>query len=277
MEILAILIVSITLIVLSLLLYKSSKERKNIEERITKHYENELSAQQLFYQQQREEFTNYMRKVNTNQAELKAHKRLYTEYHNNTNYDYIKVLTNVLIPKDDYFRQIDHLIISNNKIIVIENKNWRGTNLIGVQENTQHWGILVDTLCKNHDFKLPEKKHSSKLGYVFNIKKNEYAKHESISIQTYDDPFEQVRTTSKDLKELIEQTLKEKVLIHNIVYFSNENATNINYITEPVDNYTLVATSEEELLKLINTLLTDKSRTYSSALLDSVKKAILLG
>lgn len=177
-------------------------------------------------------------------------EKIINEYNNNDQELYAKFRTNVMFKYENHIRQIDHSIISSKGILIIENKKWNGKVFIG-----------NDTIANNLYNLFSVEKDYQSVTPVYHVKydKNQYG--EKIICSTYShNPFDQVRSTSRYLKDYVNKQFSGRnVVVNNILFFNNsESEIIIDDVTTnryKNDAFTSLCIGEEQLKLKINEFL----------------------
>ncbi|MEQ6357869.1 NERD domain-containing protein [Lysinibacillus sp. M3] len=187
------------------------------------------------------------------------------------------IMGNVFIPyiKDKKLmsRQIDHLILSQSGIFIIETKFWKGKIIHGVSKNNAgDLSIIVNNI-------FPDNKEDREETLIFEpLKKNDDNNRE-FKVISYDNPVNQVRNTASKLNEYINQKLNINKGVRTIVYFgypSDEKNFVKNYSLKSGENdrfATIICTDSNDLCTNMSGLVTGNEKKYS---LDELKKIEIL-
>lgn len=187
------------------------------------------------------------------------------------------IMGNVFIPyyRDEKLmsRQIDHLILSQSGIFIIETKFWKGKIIHGISKNNAgDMSIIVNNI-------FPDNKEDREETIIFEpLKKNDENNRE-FKVISYDNPVNQVRNTASKLNEYINLKLNINKGVRTIVYFgypSDEKNFVKNYSLKSGGNdrfATIICTDSNDLCTNMSGLVTGNEKKYS---LDELKKIEIL-
>lgn len=229
-----------------------------------------------------EDYIKNLEKYSRNRGEVITHKilvdlkRILVKNQHIKNEDMI-IMGNVFIPfiekSEMKTRQIDHLILSQSGILIIETKYWKGKILHGIsKKNNGGMSIVVNNMFYDN---VEDKEET----IIFEpIKKNDDNIRE-FKVTSYDNPVTQVRKTAGKLNEYISQKLNINRGIGSLVYYAYPTdeknfVKNYSLKTSEKDKYaTLICNESNDLRTSIFNLVTRNEKKYS---LDELKKIEML-
>jgi len=176
------------------------------------------------------------------------------------------IMGNIFIPYMDKneikARQIDHVILSQSGILIIETKYWKGKILHGIsKKNNGGMSIIVNNMFPDN----PEDKEETII--IEPTKKNDDIRE--FRVITYENPVRQVRFTAIRLNEYITQKLNIRKGVETLVYFAypaddNNFVKNYSLVSSEKDKYaTLICTESKDLRSNITNFVTNSEKKYS--------------
>ncbi|MGE7022010.1 nuclease-related domain-containing protein [Solibacillus cecembensis] len=188
------------------------------------------------------------------------------------------IMGNVFIPfitkdKELMTRQIDHLILCQSGIYVIETKFWKGKILHGIsKKNAGDMSIVFNNIFYDN----PEDKEET---IIFEpLKKNDDNIRE-FKVVSYDNPVKQVRGTAGKLNEYINLKLNINKGVSSIVYFGYPIDTknfveNYSSKTSKYDKYAaLICINSKDLRTNVINLVSGNEKKFN---MDELKKIEVL-
>lgn len=245
---------------------KIKKEKEDTEEKISK----------------LEKYIKSLEKYSRNRGEVITHKKLVDIKRNliknqSISQEDMIIMGNIFIPYTDKneikTRQIDHLILSQSGILIIETKFWKGKILHGIsKKNDGGMPIIVNNM-------FPENAEDKEETIIIEPSKKNDDNIREFKITTYDNPVKQVRLTALRLNEYITQRLNISKGVGSLVYFAyppdDKNfVKNYSLISSDKDKFaTLICTESSDLSTNIVNFLTNSEKKYS---IDELKKIEIL-
>lgn len=190
-----------------------------------------------------EETLNYVKNTNKNKGEMMAAKQLedmFADFKDKNLLSFHYIYNNILIYNGREPRQIDHLIVCDKGLYLIETKCWEGDI---------YYNVSREALEKNNMNILNR--------YVFNddvarqyktfvLKTNDKG---FISYKEYGHPYNQIWDTIKVLKKELDDALQFSVYINGIVYFNYESNGKYTFMDGTAKNTRLKVANQKENLQ----------------------------
>lgn len=126
------------------------------------------------------------------------------EFKNDKIVEHYAIFNNVLIEDEDKIRQIDHLVICNNGIFIIETKHWKGDIYFNFSKDNlkdYHLDGLKKYLFPNNDNKY--------ITFILSNENNEFA------FKKFGHPFDQINKTRKFANKIIGSKFIEMIIYFN--------------------------------------------------------------
>ncbi|MEN2765819.1 nuclease-related domain-containing protein [Ornithinibacillus xuwenensis] len=264
------------------------KQNENFNREIEKFYPKEVVIEALNklkeeknntiieYEQKIFDLNSYIKNIEArfrNFGEINTHKIL-TDLkkdlinRNKITSSQMRILSNVFVPfrannGEVHSRQIDHLIIMNKGIYIIESKYWRGNIMYGLcKKHSMDFGFILDSLY-------PEINDTEEKTIVF-IDSNSETNDREMKVVSYDDPAKQVKKTAWTLNQLLKE-YNMNIFITPIIYFGHKEKKFKDF-TET--NSPQVFDNENDLCNFLESQLLNSTMDYSIEELEAINKIV---
>lgn len=203
----------IIILFLLFLLYKKEKDSKQREEDLKAEKVAKFDELEKNYRILKKSMDKSNEFANQNIGEVMASRdlnKIFEQFRNQGLIEVYRIIDNILFLEDDV-RQIDHLVICDYGVFMIETKNWKGDVFYNVTkealENTD------GEIFNRHIF-------NDKLDYqykTFVIKSDTLG---NVEVLDYGNPYNQVNKTVRIVYKKILEKFNKKIFINGIVYFN---------------------------------------------------------
>ncbi|MEB7038677.1 nuclease-related domain-containing protein [Staphylococcus gallinarum] len=175
-------------------------------------------------------------------------QEIFCEFKNDKIIEHYAIYNNILIEDEDKIRQIDHFVICNNGIFIIETKHWKGDIYFNFnKDNLKDYHLEG---LKKYLFTINDDNY---ITFILSNENNEFA------FKKFGHPFDQVNKTRKFANEIIGAQF-----IEMIIYFNHKGNGQLYVGNTP--KFVATPSSKTELKEtLLHKITQNKVRTCIDA------------